>query len=429
MSLHQRLKLHNAQVHGQLECGAFHNALQGARLPLVSFTTYVRCLAIIHATLEQQLVGATDSRVQQILALCPPRLPLLMADIRTLGADKSPSVQPAVMAALKLASTICMHEEGPLEALGYLYVLEGSQNGGVLIKRLAEKAYGIPAATGTAEGGLRYFGCHSAQTHSNWGRFVDTLNALSLSEAEVQVVLQASASAFAGLAEVLGALFPYDETQLELHASSLNPEAGNHAIPKDPLEVDLALRAGLRAWEKFPYIGFRYGDRGRRFTTSDSCWLVSLIPMPFETIRKSIFWLRTVLATRGLPSLILETHMDEIAGLYAQTFPESSTSLQHFRAVAALLRAERLEVGNEAWFHGMHKRYEPLLPKLMTDQCGPVSTLLAAAWADEQAGMVGAFDAVFQWYCDSSRFDPGWISTVQTISTAIAPGQLNHEEQ
>ena len=84
------------------------------------------------------------------------------------------------------------------------------------------------------------------------------------------------------------------------HVAAINFEAGDHAMPQNPLEIDLALRAAKVAWEKYPYLAHRYGERGRRFTDSDSCWLVTLTRAPSRPLKKDarrrpasvIHWLR-----------------------------------------------------------------------------------------------------------------------------------------
>jgi len=77
-------------------------------------------------------------------------------------------------------------------------------------------------------------------------------------------------------------------------------------MPQSPLEIDLALRAAKTAWEKYPYLEHRYGERGRRFTNSDSCWLFTLTRARREVaVTRALEWLRTVLASRGIPTVIL----------------------------------------------------------------------------------------------------------------------------
>jgi hypothetical protein len=107
------------------------------------------------------------------------------------------------------------------------------------------------------------------------------------------------------------------------HVAAINLEAGDHAMSQNPLEIDLALRAAKVAWEKYPYLAHRYGERGRRFTDSDSCWLVTLTRAPRQVaVTKALEWLRTVLASRGIPTVILEFHLEAIQRAIRVEFPE-----------------------------------------------------------------------------------------------------------
>lgn len=56
-------------------------------------------------------------------------------------------------------------------------------------------------------------------------------------------------------------------------ARTLNPEAGEHAISADPGEQAAAEAATRLSWREFPYYAKRYGERGWRFSLSDSGWL------------------------------------------------------------------------------------------------------------------------------------------------------------
>jgi len=62
------------------------------------------------------------------------------------------------------------------------------------------------------------------------------------------------------------------------HASArtLNPEAGEHPISAHPGEQAAAEAATRLSWKEFPYYAKRYGERGWRFSLSDSGWLQTL---------------------------------------------------------------------------------------------------------------------------------------------------------
>ena len=157
-------------------------------------------------------------------------------------------------------------------------------------------------------------------------------------------------------------------------------------MPQHPLEIEVALRAGKQAFHRFSYLKKRYGERGERFTASDSCWLMTLIPLEIEVIQKSIAWLRTLLARRGLPSLVLESHMEDIIQIFEEMIPERKSSLENFKRVALELKTELdRAVGRESF----DQREE--------------WALLASARADEMAGICGALEAVQCWFADPAN--------------------------
>ena len=113
-------------------------------------------------------------------------------------------------------------------------------------------------------------------------------------------------------------------------------------MPQNPLEIDLALRAAKVAWEKYSYLEYRYGERGRRFTDSDSCWLFTLTRAPREVVvTKALEWLRTVLASRGIPAVILEFHLMAIRLAIDSGFPEQPIKKIQFDRFLADRKAER----------------------------------------------------------------------------------------
>jgi len=92
----------------------------------------------------------------------------------------------------------------------------------------------------------------------------------------------------------------------KFHVAQINPEAGNHPIPEDEREIQAALQASNRGWAEFPYYQQRYGERGKRFSDSDTCWLATLVTLDPESLQKQIDWLCRMLSTRGMPSILLE---------------------------------------------------------------------------------------------------------------------------
>jgi hypothetical protein len=196
------------------------------------------------------------------------------------------------------------------------------------------------------------------------------------------------------------------------HIAEINLEAGDHAMPQDPREIDLALRAAQAAWDRYPYLDQRYGERGRRFTDSDSCWLVTLARAPSEmSATRSLEWLRTVLASRGLPTVILETHLRAIAARFAEEFGVQVQFAQ-FLSDREAERATLFDAGGGSQMIDAFNARFGACPGLVV---ASVAELIVSAWVDERAGIAGAVAALRDWLIDPERFSADWIASVHAL--------------
>ena len=113
-----------------------------------------------------------------------------------------------------------------------------------------------------------------------WEAFARRLDTFSLNGGQPALVVASAVRCYECISKICAALYPHSGEDLKHHVAEINFEAGDHAIPQNPLEIDLGLRAAKAAWEEYPYLKHRYGERGRRFTYSDGCWLVVLTRAP-----------------------------------------------------------------------------------------------------------------------------------------------------
>jgi hypothetical protein len=166
----------------------------------------------------------------------------------------------------------------------------------------------------------------------------------------------------------------------------VNPDAGDHTVTADPVEVAAARRAASRSWVEGPYEAHRFGARGRRFSHSDSGWLVTLCDLP----------LAAAAPARGPRSAVLGQCADDLRD-------RRRAALAEARLVALdLAFADR--VG--APWNERHRR---------------MGGLLAAAVADERQGLAGAVSSIEPWATDPAHFPPLWIEAVAaTIDLARA---------
>ena len=86
---------------------------------------------------------------------------------------------------------------GPLDAVGCLYVLEGSTLGGQIILRRAAERLGIDADTGAG-----FFHGYGAQTGAMWRGLVDAINLIPADSAHAAMVEDGARRTFSRFIEV-----------------------------------------------------------------------------------------------------------------------------------------------------------------------------------------------------------------------------------
>ncbi len=405
------LKAETSGLHERLESLPFFQALRAGNLPKLAIVTFLRTLVIVHAVLERELFQVSSPQVAKLGQHTWSKVPLLVADLGELGAESVVSITPAIQGALELGAEILANSNNPLSLVGTLYVLEGSQNGGIALKKAYARCLNV------REGQLSYFGCYGSGTKTHWKVFADILNSLAIDDESARVVRHSAIQCFKRIETICRALYPYSDQNLKHHVAAINFEAGDHVMPQNPLEVALALRAGRTAWEMYPYLGLRFGDRGKRFTSSDSCWLVALTRMSIETATKNLEWLRTVLSCRGIPTVILEGHLHAIQEALAAEFPQQVEMRGRFDKFLSNLAAERLAMAAH-WVEDFDQQFRKCAG-LTVDSA---AELIASAWVDERSGILGALESTRSWFVDVGRFSKDWIELVNELVARLDQG-------
>ena len=170
------LRTETADLHVRLETLPFFTALHAGTLPRISIVSFLRSLSIIHAVLERSLALVSSAAIADLRRHAPPKVPLLVADLHALAAADSPSVSAAIRGALDYAAEILTSGDNPLSLMGVLYVLEASQNGGIVLRHAYSRCLRIP------EEQLSYIGCYGRGTAAQWKRFIECLNVFALDE-------------------------------------------------------------------------------------------------------------------------------------------------------------------------------------------------------------------------------------------------------
>lgn len=180
----------------------------------------------------------------------------------------------------------------------------------------------------------------------------------------------------------------------------LNPFTGDVPVPEDERELTAALRAGRISHRIYPYYGWRYGDRGRLFTRSDSAWLAWLTRHDGATCREQVLWLGSVLSNRGMPRRLLETHLRVMERQLSRAVPANRVAYERLIAAADHLAALRRSAIDDELVE--------VLAEGFVERCGGgpgtlvrgVGRLLVHAVADGRDGVRNAVPSVRDWLID-----------------------------
>lgn len=406
MPIMKRLRLETSVYHARLESLPFFTMLIEHRLPLESYLNQLRALSIIHGVLEGEL-----AKTQEVAAVWNDslrKLPLLERDLAHFQLGLASDAKELVAAALTLAGKIRLRRvERPITLIGCLYVLEGSTLGNRMHRPDMAATYQLEGANGCC-----YYSSYGDQVGARWREFSRSVNDLLNDPASHQAVIEAARETFSGLEQVYLALYPQKKDDAFLHITRINPEAGNHPMPQDEREIEAALKASTRGWNEFGYYFHRYGERGKRFSDSDICWLAMLSTLEPEIVRQQIDWLCKVLASRGMPTIMMEYTLRFLHEELSRAVPEKQASYQKLLHAAEYLKKTREEIIPSEALQSLNEEWEKTVGKEMSRQYCNTGKLLAAAVTDEKAGVEGSLTAVKNWLTDQQKFPAEWTNAV-----------------
>ncbi len=215
-----------------------------------------------------------------------------------------------------------------------------------------------------------------------------------------------------GIARVL----PLRASGWRADASVLNPEVGGHAVATDLTALRAAVRAARASFEEVAYYQDRYGERGARFSVSDSSWIVHLTRASAPVATHHVTWLADLLATRGMPTWLMERHLGAMvaelatAGIEAGGLPAARLALAERRRAhvddAVLVRAEVV-----------------LAEEVRATPTSPLGHLVAAAVADVRCGAVPDTAALMDWLTAPVRTDPSDARAIRRLEATLLAGE------
>jgi hypothetical protein len=198
-------------------------------------------------------------------------------------------------------------------------------------------------------------------------------------------------------------------------AGVVNPDAGRHEVVTDATLLRAGVRASQRSYDAVPYYRLRYGGRGARFASTDTAWLISLADHDEEQAVRHVRWLARVLASRGMPSVLLERHLgaltaelravagDGAAGPLPAAADDLATTRRRHVEDSLLARADawaEQSLGADLPFRG-------------------TGLLLAAATADVLAGVTADDRPLVGWLTYPERLRPEAAEAVHAVRDRI----------
>lgn len=172
---------------------------------------------------------------------------------------------------------------------------------------------------------------------------------------------------------------------------SINASAGIHSMPADLRALEAAFDAGESSWHLNPYYAARYGDRGLRFTQSDSAWLVVAAQLPPEGTHQQLAWLSGLLVNRGMPSCLFDEHLELLGDALGAGFGPEDPRARRLLDIARRWRADKQAILPD----DLRAPYAAHLDEL-SDTPG-VGRLLAGAVVDEALGRRLAVPRLVGW--------------------------------
>lgn len=416
----ERLRAATEHVHSRLESLPYAVAVLDGTVSLAAYGGFLRAVAVMHEGLERVLSTTSEPLLLSLRQVTSPHSPALARDLESLGEDRFRVDPPALLAELFNQRLRWFARRDPLALAGVLYVLEGSLLGGVVqASRLRHRAE-------FAGGGLEYLCGNGRNAAAAFQAFVERLNATLTDAAAVESAVRGATATFETFEKLFSSLMS-EITLRKPGIALLNPEAGTHVIPADLREIAAALRAGEETWQRYAYYGARYGERGLRFTRSDSAWLATLARYDGDQTVHEVIWLGRVLAHRGMPRFLLEEHLGVLHAELCRSLPDACAAYGSLQRAQEYLRAERDARIEPSEFARLASELEADIPPDLRGVLRGSGVLPVAAVIDGACGLKGAAPSLAGWLADPQRFPQRWVERVRaafadaSVALALEP--------
>jgi hypothetical protein len=132
-------------------------------------------------------------------------------------------------------------------------------------------------------------------------------------------------------------------------------------------------------------------------------------------VTKALEWLRTVLASRGIPTVILEFHLVAIQRAIRVEFPEQLDMQIQFDQFLSNRKTERRRLFGAESRPGLIDMFDQRFRACTGFKVDSAAELITSAWVDEHSGISGSLCALRNWFTDVERFSTDWIASVHEV--------------
>jgi heme oxygenase len=210
----ERLRHATRATHDRIDSGPYAKGVMDGSLPIARYASFLRALRVIHVGLAQTVETAGDPAVLSAFAHGRERIDRLTHDLTALQLDPH-GTDAAALHAHELTRRIQRDAQRSTAGLfGHMYVLEGSQLGG-LSQRVA-----LTKRPELQHGGLAYLSGAGRETLGQFKAFCAQLEASLLDEPAIADAVSGALHAFESIEAIVNAV-----TSETLFDSSA-PEAG-----------------------------------------------------------------------------------------------------------------------------------------------------------------------------------------------------------
>lgn len=392
--------------HEKFERLPFVTAMMNGTLPPESYIGQLRGLAVIFSAVDQAIDRELTTLLSRIRPLINTRFKMMSADLAFFSPRLVPDIFPAVRHSLACARNIrSLSGISSDRLIGSLYVLQGTARGNQVHLPDIIRCFDLHD-----DCGVSFYRGFGADTDARWEEFSAIINGFP--DISLQDAIAGAMDMFDALDRFHEALYPLLDMNFGYTATAINPEAGDHPVPQNPVILQAAITAGRRCHEEFSYYERRYGERGRRFTDSDAAWLALLAEQPEEVVRDQVLWLGRVLSSRGMPLLLLERQLELLVEELVAT---GSVAIKSLQAVQAALKQHRCDLMSQSRFDETCRMVARNISHPLATGFPDLPFIFVAAHIDTLAGMPECMASLACWLKDSSTMTEEEIQKLTEI--------------